>query len=370
MTNLSRRAFLAGSTAFALSACAVARDAPRKQEVLDGADQHDADFTLVEVTSDTLTETAHWPVNDPRPGGHWPQRGAGLTTQTFAPGDVLALRVWTAEETSLITRAGERYADIPDVVVSQSGHIQLPYVEEVHVSGLGPDAARTRIEEELRNIIPSAQVQITATTGRRNAVDMVDGVKAPGTYPLTERNLTLLNVLSAAGGVTDGLANPQVMITRGSTVYRMPYDDILENPAHDVALRGGDRVVVRADSRSFLALGATGSQNVIAFPTEELSALRAVSVMGGIADNRADPRGLLVLRRYAPSVVGRANGPAKAKVVFSFDLTKADRLFAADQFLLQDGDVVLATQAPATTTQRVLGLFGSFVGAGRAVSDL
>lgn len=370
MIDLSRRALLVGGTAFAVSACSVARDAPRKEEVVDGADAADADFSLIEVTSDTLARTAQWAVNDPRPGRHWPQRGAGLASQTLAPGDVLALRVWTAEETSLITRAGERYADIPNVVVSQSGHVQLPYIEEVHVAGLVPDTARRRIEDELGGIIPSAQVQITSATGRRNSVDLVDGVKSPGTYPLVERNMTLLNVLSVAGGVTDGLSNPQVMISRGGTVYRMPYDAILENPGHDVALRGGDRVMVRADSRNFLALGATGSQKVIAFPTEDLSALRAVSLMGGIADNRADPRGLLVLRRYSSQAVGRPHGPDKAKVVFSFDLTKADRLFAADQFLLQDGDVVLATQAPATTTQRVLGLFGSFVGAGRAVSNL
>lgn len=370
MTDLSRRALLAGGTVFALTACSVARDAPRKEEVVEGADAVDADFSLVEVTTDTLAQTAGWAVTDPRPGGHWPDRGAGLASQTLAPGDVLALRVWTAEETSLITRAGERYADIPDVIVSQSGHVQLPYIDEVHVAGLVPDTARRRIEDELGAIIPSAQVQITSATGRRNSVDLVDGVASPGTYPLAERNMTVLNLLSMAGGVSDGLTNPQVMITRGGTIYRMAYDTILETPAHDVALRGGDRIVVRSDTRSFMALGATGSQNVIAFPTEDLSALRAVSLMGGIADNRADPRGLLVLRRYSPHAIAQANGPAKPKVVFSFDLTKADRLFAADQFLLQDGDVVLATQAPATTTQRVLGLFGSFVGAGRAVSNL
>jgi polysaccharide export outer membrane protein len=101
-----------------------------------------------------------------------------------------------------------------------------------------------------------------------------------------------------------------------------------------------------------------------------VSALRAVSMMGGMNDTRADPKGILVLRRYQPHAAGAASAPAKPRVVFSFDLTRADGMFVADEFALQDGDIVMATQAPATTLQRVLGLFGGVLGAGRAVSNL
>lgn len=372
MTTISRRALVFAGTAYAVSGCAIARDAARKSEIVAGADadgnSEDSTFSLVEVSSDTLAKIAHWPVNDPRPAPRWPGRGGGLTTQKIASGDKLSLRVWTAEETSLITRAGERYADIPNLEVLPSGHISLPYVEQVHVAGLSPDSARARIEDRFSSIIPSAQVQLTSSTGRRNSVDMLGGVRAPGTFPLTERNLTVLNLVSEAGGLGGTMANPQIMITRGGSVYRMPLEDVLETPALDVAMRGGDRVVIRPDERSFISLGATGGQRVFPFPTEKLSALRAVSVMGGIADNRADPRGLLVLRRYPSGTARRTEGLAHDQVVFSFDLTRAERLFAADQFLLQDGDVVLATLAPATTTQRVLNLFGGFINAGRSLT--
>ncbi len=374
MTQISRRAFLVSGPAIVLSACSVARDAPRKSEVISGGDTGEGDvdalFSVVEVTSDNLKTFATWPVSDTRPARHWPSRGGGLTSQRIAAGDILSLRVWTAEESSLLTSAGQRFADIPNLIVTQSGHINLPYVGEVHVAGLRTDSARARIEEQLAGIIPSAQVQLDTDIGRRNSVDMLGGVAAPGTFPLEERNLTVLNLVSAAGGPKDALSNPQVLITRGNTVYRMPYADILSKPELDAALIGGDRVVIVEDGRKFTALGATGTQQVIGFETEDLSALRAVSLIGGIADNRADPRGLLVLRRYPKSVVGRAGGPPKEKIVFSLNLTKADTLFAADQFNLQDGDVVLATQAGNTTAQRILGLFGSVLGAGRTISNL
>lgn len=374
MTQFSRRTFLASGTVLLLSACSVPRDAPRKSEVLSGGDTGEGDpdalFSVVEVTSDTLKAIADWPVTDSRPAKRWPSRGGGLTSQRLAPGDSVSLRVWTAEESSLLTSPGQRFADIPNLTVSQSGHINLPYVGEVHVAGQRTDSVRARIEERLSGIIPSAQVQLDAEIGRRNSVDILGGVAAPGSFPLEERNLTVLNLVSEAGGPKDSLANPQLLLTRGNTVYRRPYSDVLENPELDAALVGGDRVVIVEDERKFTALGAAGSQKVIGFDTEELSALRAVSLIGGIADNRADPRGLLVLRRYSKADVGRAGGPPKEKVVFSLDLTKADTLFAADQFMLQDGDVVLATQAGSTTAQRILGLFGTLLGAGRAVSNL
>lgn len=117
MTTISRRALVFAGAAYAVSGCAIARDAARKSEIVAGADAdgtaEDSTFSLIEVSSDNLAKIAHWPVNDPRPTPRWPGRGGGLTTQKIASGDKLSLRVWTAEETSLITRAGERYADIP-----------------------------------------------------------------------------------------------------------------------------------------------------------------------------------------------------------------------------------------------------------------
>ncbi len=45
-------------------------------------------------------------------------------------------------------------------------------------------------------------------------------------------------------------------------------------------------------------------------------------------------------------------------------------MFSADEFLIADGDILLATQAPAVTTQRVLALFGAMLGFGKAVGTL
>jgi polysaccharide export outer membrane protein len=288
----------------------------------------------------------------------------------LAPGDLLTVRIWDAEDSSLLTSAGAQFSDIQNVMVSASGTVSLPYIDRVEVAGLSQDQARDLLQERLGTITPSGQVQLTVSQGRRNSVDMLGGVTKPGSYPLVERNLPLSSLLSAAGGVTPGLDNPQVQITRGRHVYRRPLKEVMGNPALDPALQGGDSILIEADPRSFTGLGAAGREQVIRFDSESVTALRAVAMMGGLADSRADPRGILVLRRYPLDALSGPTPPPNPRVVFSFDLTGADGLFSADEFALQNGDIVLATQSPGTTTQRVLGLFGSVIGAGRVLNEL
>lgn len=368
--GISRRGFLFAGTALVVSGCTVPRGAPTKNEVVKGADDDDAGFMLEIVTRDRLPLYSQWGEPGALKRTSWPRGGAVPTDQRIAAGDRLSLRIWDAEETSLLSGAEAPFADVANVVVTSSGHVSVPYVNQVHIGGLTTEGARERLQEALTSISPSAQVQLEVAAGRRNSVEMVGGVSTPGTYPLTERNLPLTSMIAAAGGANTALANPQVQITRGGSVYRRPLDTVLENPANDPPLQGGDRILITADQRSFKALGAAGREEVIGFDAAEVSALRAISMMGGMEDTRADPRGILVLRTYPKTSGMHPYGSVHDRVVFSFDLTTADGMFNADEFALFDGDIVMATQAVATTTQRVLGLLGSFLGFGRTASSL
>lgn len=368
MVQYSRRQMLiSGSATMMLGGCALPRNAPQKREVLAGVNGDAPGFSLHLVTRATLAQFATWPATGPTTGqgtphAGWPGPGRGPHSPTIAPGDRLNLRIWDAEETSLITAPGMQVTDMPGLSVSPSGHIFLPYVDDVHVAGLTPDGARRRVQTAMEAITPSAQVQLEFAAGQANAVDMVSGVASPGSYPFQSGNMSILNMISAAGGVPDALRNPQVRLMRGGRVYGTALSAIYADPAKDIALNGRDRVIIEADARSFTALGATGRQEVVPFDTDRISALNAVSMMGGITDTRADPRGILILRRYSARVAGQPGMPATERVVFSLDLTTADGLFSADEFAIQPGDVVLATQSPVTSVERVFQLLGGAFG--------
>ncbi|MDP5367494.1 MAG: polysaccharide export protein, partial [Paracoccaceae bacterium] len=147
-------------------------------------------------------------------------------------------------------------------------------------------------------------------------------------------------------------------------------DRLFSEAARNAVLRGGDKIVIEEDSRYFTSLGATGTERLIPFEKEEITALEALSIIGGLTDSRANPKGVIILRDFKPSQVRTdGRGPSQTQVIYTFDLTTADGLFAARGFRVNPRDTVLATESPVTSAQTVMGLLGSLVGlAGRVGS--
>lgn len=333
--------------AFALAGCMMPRGAALQSEVLRGTDAPDSDVQVIEVSRANLAEIAAWP-RPARASGHaWPRTGASPTTRLIRAGDLVSLAVWDSQETSLVTTREQRFANMQDILVSTSGRIFVPYVGEITVSGMTAEQARRDIQGRMESIVPDAQVQLSVRPGSGNTIDVVAGVARPGRIALTEASPTILSVISESGGIAPSLRNPLVRLQRAGVSYAMPAQRLYAEPALDIQLRGGDRIVVEQDQRHYIALGAAGRQQVIYFEREEISALDAISTIGGLAQTRADLKGVLVLREY-PAAMVRPSGahPRQQWVIFTFDLSTADGLFAAQRFQIHPEDVVLATESP------------------------
>lgn len=347
-----------------VAGCALPRGAAIESEVVGRSRDHTADFAVFPVTRATLATVGLWPVDRGGQGAGWIGAGGGGGDSPIQPGDRLDLSIWDSSDNSLLAVPGQRVVALQGVTVSSAGTVFLPYIEEVRIAGMTPDAARGTIQTQLAAIVPNAQVQLTRAAGPRNSVDLVKGVGAPGTYPLDDRGTTVLNLIARAGGVEAALRNPQVRLMRGGQLYGIALADLLADPRLDTALRGGDKLYVEEDDRYFLSLGAAGQERQVPFPTEQVTALDAASLIGGVQDNRGNPRGVLILRDYSrlmkPSEV--VTGPGKERVVFTLDLTTADGLFSAGQFRIQPRDLVLVTESPITGTQTILQLVGSALG--------
>lgn len=350
----------------ALAACSLPRGAAMQSEIIKGMDDEARDFQMVEVTRGNLEMVKAWelPPQAHLPHNHWPQGGArGPASMTISPGDLLSVTIFDNEENSLLTSTGQKSVAISNLMVSNNGTVFLPYVGEVRLSGLSPDGARKRIEDSLAATLPSGQVVLSVVQGRRNTVDLVSGVTSPGSVPLPDRSFSMLSLISQGGGARADLVNPQVRLMRGGKTYGISLKRLYGNAALDLAMRGGDKVIIESDPRYFLALGAAGKQSTIPFPQDRVTALDAVSMIGGINATRANPKGVLILREYAADQVrldGR--GPDRARVVFALDLTTADGLFSARNFTVENGDLVLATESPLNNTRTIFGLIGQIFG--------
>ncbi|MEK0165821.1 polysaccharide biosynthesis/export family protein [Phaeobacter sp. JH18-32] len=345
--------------------------APASEEILKTADDADADFALYPVTRAFLPTVAHWPETGPQSGGgqsgkrplKWIGATRGAKTQIIQPGDLLTLRIWDSSDNSLLTTPDEKMVQLQDVTVAANGSIFMPYVGNVNVNGLTPDLAREKLQRELETIVPSAQLQLDMTEGRSNSVDLVSGVTTPGTYPMPDRNYTVMGLIAAGGGISASLNNPQIRLVRGSSIYGTSVEALLNDPRRDTLLRGGDRVFVEEDARYFLSFGATGREDLHTFTKDQMSAMDAMSVAGGFQDSRADPQGLLVLREYPDSALAPGQrGPRQARVVFTLDLTSADGLFSARRFQINSGDLLIATEAPVNDALTISNIIGNFFG--------
>lgn len=346
-----------------VAGCGFPRGAGFEREVLLGTVQADGqitqDFAVEPVTRADLARYADWPRTGPG-AMQWISRQPQPANRIIAAGDRVSVTIWSTEDNSLLTAPGERSAVLEEITVSPSGTIFLPYIDSLRIAGMSPDRAREAIQERFVEVIPSAQVQLEMAEGRQSTVSAVSGVRAPGSYPLLDQDYTVLALLAEAGGVDTGLNNPQVRLIRDDQIYGTSVERLFANPGLDTTLRGGDKVLVEADDRFFLSLGATGREAVHEFPRDRITALEALSIVGGVAEARANPQGILVLRQYPGDAVrADGSGPRHPRTVFTIDLTTADGLFSAGQFQIMPGDLVYATESPVASAQTVFSLLGS-----------
>lgn len=371
MLRILSVAALAGLTLLPTACSRLPGGAPASREILREAQDADADFALYSVTRAFLPSVEHWPATGQQENLSWLGRTQGAKTQYIQPGDLLTMQVWDSGDNSLLTAPLQKVAQLQDMKVAGDGTVFMPYVGKVAVRGLTPDLARERLQEALEEIVPNAQLQLSLSEGRNNSVDLVSGVARPGTYPMPDRNYTVMGLISAGGGIGLNLNNPQIRLVRGSQIYGTSVENLLNNPTLDTLLRGGDRVFVEEDERYFLSFGATGTEAQHIFSQDDMSAMDAISVAGGLSDRSADPKGILILREYPNSAIAPGErGPRKNRVVFSLDLTTADGLFSARSFEIQPQDLVIATEAPITDVLTVSSIFGNFVGVFNTAGNL
>jgi polysaccharide export outer membrane protein len=340
--------------------------APVREEIVSPAlnSAEAMNFAVYPVTEAFLPKVAAWPPTGKQENVSWLSATRGAKTQIIQPGDQVSMLIWDSSDNSLLTAMEQKNIQLQAIEVAANGTVFVPYVGSISIVGLTPDLARRELQDRLEAIVPSVQVQLALTEGPNNSVDVVSGVNRPGTYQMPDRNYSVLGLLAAGGGISSALNNPQIRLMREGRIFGTSVDRLLNHPSYDTLLRGGDRVFVEEDERYFLSFGSAGEQDLHIFSKDEMSAMDAVSVMGGIKEGRADPQGLLILREYdrAETRADNIGGPTHQRVVFTVDLTKADGLFSARNFIINTEDLVIATESPINDVVTVSTIVGNFFG--------
>lgn len=343
-----------------LAACdALPRSGPNKSEIYAGSVQKNGDAFVVAVDDNVTRATAVVPAL----GFSSDFINAGVVgSDTIRPGDTLGISVWENVQEGILTSAGAP-ASLQEVQVDGDGFIFIPYAGRIQAGGNTPEAIRRIITGKLEEQTPDPQVMVTRVAGDGSTVSITGAVGGQGVYAIERPTRTLGAMLARAGGVAVSPEIAVVRISRGGKKGQIWYRDLFEHPELDIALRGGDRILVEADSRSFTALGATGAQTRVKFETQTLSALEAIAQVGGLQSNLADPTGVFVFRNepaeIASAVLGRSDLMGAQRVVYVLDLTEPNGMFRARDFVIRDGDTVYVTEAPYVQWTKVISAFST-----------
>ncbi len=158
----------------------------------------------------------------------------------IGPGDVIEIFVWNNPE---ISRS---------VPVRPDGRISAPLVDEIFASGKTPTQLARDIEKSLSNYVkdPLVTVMVGGFTGR---FDQQIRVVGEATNPISipyRQDMTLLDAIIAAGGITEFAAGNRAVIVRnvdGTPITgSVRIDDLLQDGdiSANVALRPGDILII------------------------------------------------------------------------------------------------------------------------------
>lgn len=331
----------------ALASCGLPRSGPTKAEIYAGSVQRKGDAFIVTVNSRVIRATSITPTLGFSKAF---LRAGRLGSDIIRPGDRLNLTIWENVSSGLLSGPGRNATPLNQIQVDGAGFIFIPYAGRIHAAGNTPEALRNIITRKLAPQTPDPQVMVRRLAGDGSTVSVTGGVGARGVYPIERPTLTLSAMLAHAGGVVVPPEVAQVTVIRGRQTGTIWLEDLYKNPKIDIALRGGDRIIVQQDKRSFVALGATGAQNRVPFKTQTISAIEAIAQVGGINSNLGDPRGVFVFRNepqaIARAVLGRNDLIGTQRFIYVLNLTAPTGMFEARDFQIRDGDTVYVTEAP------------------------
>ncbi|AML51651.1 polysaccharide biosynthesis/export family protein [Falsihalocynthiibacter arcticus] len=339
----------------ALASCTLPRSGPNKNEIYSGSVLKQGDAFVVTVNDRVTRATSVTPAL----GFSAAFKNAGLLgSDTIRSGDVLGVSVW--ENTDVPILGAPQVATIlEEIQVDGQGFIFVPYAGRIKADGNTPEQLRNIITRKLDQQTPDPQVSVRRLAGDGSTVSIVGGVGAQGVYPIERPTRTLSAMLARASGVTIEPEIAQITVTRNGLKDRIWLQDLYENPEMDIALRGGDKILVEKDNRAFTALGAMGTQSRVTFESQTVSAIEALALVGGLNSNLADPKGIFIFRNEPQEisnvVLGRNDLQGDQRFIYVIDLTAPNGMFQARDFAIRENDTVYVTEAPYVRLQKTLG---------------
>lgn len=266
-------------------------------------------------------------------------------------GDVLSVIIYDHPELT-IPAGAERSAEEAGNVVQRDGTIFYPYIGRVSVEGRTVEEIRRILTNRLSRFITDPQIQVSVAGYRSQKVYVSGAVGTPGTIPITNEPLTLLDAISAVGGASESANWHQLTLNRDGQREQLSLYALLHqgDQTQNRLLRHGDVLhVPTLETQNVAVMGQVRSPGNLTLSNERITLTDALARAGGVIETSAKPSGIFVIRTQPVN-------SEKIATVYQLDISNATALTMGTHFPLEPKDVVYVTAAPLSRWNTVISL--------------
>jgi polysaccharide export outer membrane protein len=287
------------------------------------------------------------------------------------PGDSLGVTIWEAPPATLfgsttLSNAGglstSQTITIPEQMVAADGTIEVPFAGQIVAAGKSPQQIQLEIVSNLAEKANHPQALVRVSRNVTSNVAIMGEVGTNTMLPLTDKGERLLDALAMVGGVKGPVTKASIQVSRGDRQVSMPLSSIIADPRQNIFLQPGDVVTSLIQSNDFTVLGAAGKNGEIPFEAAGISLAEALGRIGGVQDTAADSRGLFLFRFEDAAAMpkGGQDMPrtedGKVPVIYQLDLKNPASFLVAQNFPIDDKDVIYVSTAPVVELQKFLNI--------------
>lgn len=342
------------------TACTLPRSGPTHWRMLEPAQQEALGIIYYEG-SDYIGQGFNLPPNDLIPSS-W--HSLAYNSEAVTPGDSLMVQVIENVTEGVFASGGNRIFVQQEIEVPVSGQIFFPYVGLVDVKGITTEKIRREIEQRLKPQTPDPQVSVARLRGDGLSVTVLGTVGKQGKIPLQSGTLTLLSIITAAGGSTNAPDATMVKLRRSNLTVDIPLLSIIAHKENDINMKPGDVVLLTGTDRKVRVIGAGNQQARIALDSNTYSLVDLLADIGGLNGFTANPKGVFVIRKYKQ---GANKETMEVNHMVHFDISRPQGLIEVRDFFLHAGDTVYISEAPIRDITKVI---DTIIGVSGQVSDV